>query len=251
MSTATTLPIGELARQSGFSTDTLRYYEKLGLVPSPARSESGRRTYDGRAVQRLRFIARAKELGCSLDEIRGLLSAYDEDCAGVQTQMRELVDAKITDAQRRVTELIAFTAQLQVARHSLSAAVSGGPCGPDCNCVSSTERSGQRFLTVVPLSATDRAIACTLNHADMGERITEWQAVLSTVTARISIDGGIRLSLGTDADLAEVSRLARAEWGCCSFFSFALTVDGRGVALEVRAPAEANEIVSSVFGVAT
>jgi MerR family copper efflux transcriptional regulator len=130
MNTSTALPISELARQSGFSTDTLRYYEKLGLVPPPARTENGRRTYNVRALDRLRFIARAKELGCSLDEIAGLLSAYDDDCADVQVQMRELVESKITDAQRRVTELIKFTAQLQEARTRFRQAARRGRVAP-------------------------------------------------------------------------------------------------------------------------
>jgi MerR family copper efflux transcriptional regulator len=249
MNISTALPIGELARQSGFSTDTLRYYEKLGLVPPPARTENGRRTYNVRALDRLRFIARAKELGCSLDEIAGLLSAYDDDCGDVQVQMRELVESKITDAQRRVTELIKFTAQLQEARHTLSAGASSGPCGPDCACVGA--EPSNRLLTVVPLSDSDPAIACTLGHGDLEGRIAEWQAILATVAARETLDGGIRLTLGAETNLAEVTRLARAEWGCCSFFAFAITVDDRGVALEVRAPADARELLTSVFGVAS
>lgn len=249
MSTVTPLPIGELARRSGFSTDTLRYYERLGLVPPPARTESGRRAYDARAVERLRFIARAKELGCSLDEIARLLSAYDADCADVQGQLRELVETKIGEAQHRVAELVAFTGQLQDARHALSVEASDGPCGPGCACLGDTS-PGDRLLTVVPLSTSRPAIACTLDHAEMGERIAEWQAALRAVTERSPIDGGIRLTLGPDADLAEVARLIRAESACCAFFSFALTVDDRGTALEVRAPAEARDLVTTVFGVA-
>lgn len=249
MSTATPLPIGELARRSGFSTDTLRYYERLGLVPPPPRTESGRRAYDVRALDRLRFIARAKELGCSLDEIGSLLTAYDADCAGVQGQLRELVDMKIGDAQRRVAELVAFTAQLQEARHGLSAETAEGPCGAGCACLGETAPTSH-LLTVVPLLASEPAIACTLNHAEMSDRIAEWQGVLATVIERSPIEGGIRLTLGSDANLAEVTRLARAEWACCSFFSFSITVDGRGTALEVRAPDEGRDLVASVFGVA-
>jgi hypothetical protein len=85
----------------------------------------------------------------------------------------------------------------------------------------------------------------------MEGRTAEWQAVLATVAARDTLDGGIRLTLGAETNLAEVTRLARAEWGCCSFFAFAITVDDRGIALEVRAPADAREILTSVFGVAS
>jgi hypothetical protein len=54
--------------------------------------------------------------------------------------------------------------------------------------------------------------------------------------------------LGGNVDLAEMTRLALAEWQCCTFFAFAITVDGRGAALEVRAPDVAAELLKSVFG---
>lgn len=229
MDTPTALPIGEVARRSGFSTDTLRYYERLGLMPAPARTEVGRRAYDLASLDRLRFIARAKDLGCSLDEIASLLSAWDADCSDVQANLRSLVDRRIGDPQRRVAELVAFTAQLQEARHALAEAAGlavDGPCGP-CG-----------------------SIACTLDHEDMATRLSEWQAVLGEVTGRASIDDGIRLTLAPSIDLGAVAHLTRAEWACCSFFAFGITVDGRGTAIEVRAPVEARDLVTAVFGAA-
>src|SRR5262245_25476249 len=68
-STAAPIAIGELSRQTGISIDTIRYYEHRGITPLPARTAAGRRRYDERSVDRLRFVARAKELGCTLDEI--------------------------------------------------------------------------------------------------------------------------------------------------------------------------------------
>lgn len=248
------LSITDIARQAGVPTSTLRYYDRLGPLASTGRRENGYRQYDDRAIDRLRFIARAKELGCSLDEISTLLTAFDEDCGEVQTPLRELVDGKIAIAQRRVAALVALTAQLQEARHALSAEASAGPCGPGCACVDVAPRTQPfltgRPLTVVQLAESDPAIACTLSHDEMGDRIAEWQAALTHVRDRTPVDGGIRLALGPDADLAEVTRLARAEWACCSFFAFTLTVDGRGTALEVRAPEAARDLVASVFGVA-
>jgi len=64
----------ELARRTGCNLETIRYYEKTGMIPDPPRTVSGYRVYDEAHVARLRFILRARELGFSIDEIRGLLS---------------------------------------------------------------------------------------------------------------------------------------------------------------------------------
>ena len=68
--------IAEVADRTGFSTPTLRYYEEIGLLPPAERTPAGYRVYDDRAVARLRFVARAKQLGCSLEEIADLADAW-------------------------------------------------------------------------------------------------------------------------------------------------------------------------------
>jgi DNA-binding transcriptional MerR regulator len=240
------LSITEVARAAGVPSSTLRYYDRLGLLASEGRADNGYRRYGDRALDRLRFIGRAKELGSSLDEIAALLTAFDDDCSHVQVSLRELVDDKIRLAQNRVSELVAFTAQLQEARHALAAEPASGPCGPGCACIDSASPPGS-VLTIAPPSF-ESDIACTLSHAEMGDRISQWQAVLAHVDECAAVDGGIRLTLARDVDLGEVSRLARAELSCCSFFSFSITIDGRGAALEVRAPEAAKELLAAVFG---
>jgi hypothetical protein len=92
-------------------------------------------------------------------------------------------------------------------------------------------------------------ICCTLSDADAVRlRIDDWRSVLEFISRRTKIDGGLRLELRDDAPIAEVVRLAEAEHGCCTFFAFALTIDSRGTALEVRAPAEAATLVRDLFG---
>jgi MerR family copper efflux transcriptional regulator len=241
------LSITEVSRRTGVPSSTLRYYERVGLLPGNRRA-NGYREFDERALDRLRFIHRAKELGCSLEEIAALLEAFDDDCADVQAPLRQLVDTKIADAQRRVAALVALTAQLQEARHALAVEASSGPCGPTCAC--SAERSDAVPRTVVPLSTANSAIACTLDYEAMPRRIADWQAALVHVERREALDGGIRLIFGPRSDIAEVVRLARDENACCSFFSFAFSIDDRGTALEVRAPAGAGELVTSIFGIA-
>ena len=70
--------IGEASRSSGVKVPTIRYYEQIGLLPSPPRTESNRRTFDGRDLRRLTFIRHARELGFELDAIRTLLSLQDD-----------------------------------------------------------------------------------------------------------------------------------------------------------------------------
>ncbi len=195
------LSITDVARRTGVPTSTLRYYDRLGLVASAGRGGNGYRRYDERALDRLRFIARAKELDCSLDEIATLLTAFDEDCGEVQAPLRDLVDGKIAIAQRRATELVALTAQLQEARHALTAEAAEGPCGPGCACVDDAPPQAGRSLIVVQLAESASEIACALSHEEMSDRITDWQAVLAHVRERSPLEDGIRLTFAPDADI--------------------------------------------------
>ena len=67
------LPIGRLSELSGVNIETIRYYERIGMMPKPPRSKSGRRIYGQADARTLGFIRRARELGFSLDEVRALL----------------------------------------------------------------------------------------------------------------------------------------------------------------------------------
>jgi MerR family transcriptional regulator, copper efflux regulator len=246
------LTIGQVAERTGFSTSALRYYEGLGLVTPTTRTEASYRVYDDDAVTRLGFIARAKQLGCSLDEIRDLLGMWDRDrCAPVQRRFHELVTEKIHATQQQIVELIAFASQLQMAAAHLGGPSMDGPCGDDCACL---ERAGDADATPTPVllmtsAPSDPPIACTLQPGALPERMADWQAVLASARERCrTADGRLRIEFAGDVDVAELARLATAEQECCTFFSFALTVDGRGIALEVGAPDTATEIASAVFG---
>lgn len=134
---ATTMRIAEVANRSGFSPATLRYYEQLDLLPEPQRTAAGYRAYDESVLARLDFIARAKTLGCSLEEIAELMPHWDGgQCAPVQDRLRELVTAKLSDTQARVAELEAFTADLRRIRVDLDSHTPDGPCDSHCGCLS-------------------------------------------------------------------------------------------------------------------
>ena len=96
--------IGRLAAQANVSVDTVRYYERAELLPSPARTASGYRTYPEGTVARLHFIRRAKDLGFSLDEIRDLLALSDQRETGV-SEIREIAARRLADVESRLEEL--------------------------------------------------------------------------------------------------------------------------------------------------
>ena len=100
------MKIGELARAAGVPIDTVRYYERQGLLPLPARTTSGYRQYGHDDVARLRFVRRAKALGFTLEEIRellGLSARREADMAGMKAAaMQKLadIDDKLAELQR-------------------------------------------------------------------------------------------------------------------------------------------------------
>ena len=94
----------ELAQRTGSNLETVRYYEKVGVLPEPPRARNGYRTYDTTHERRLRFVLRARELGFSLDEIRELLRLVDErgqPCA----EARAVAAAHLDDVRAKIADL--------------------------------------------------------------------------------------------------------------------------------------------------
>lgn len=98
------ITIGAVARQAGIGIDTIRYYEREGLLPKPQRRASGYRDYDGGAVERLRFIRRAKDLGFMLEDIRELLALSTDRERGVKS-VRQRAEVRLAEVERRIREL--------------------------------------------------------------------------------------------------------------------------------------------------
>ena len=98
------MQIGELAKSAGVPIDTVRYYERHGILPAPRRRPSGYRSYDTDDVARVRFIRRAKALGFSLEEIHDLLALTarrSRNMAGV----KKAATAKLADVEHKLSEL--------------------------------------------------------------------------------------------------------------------------------------------------
>ena len=121
------MKIGELASQTGSQIETIRYYEREGLLPAPTRSESNYRLYGASHVERLQFIRRCRSLDMSLDEIRGLLSfrdAPEESCDAVNS----LLDRHIEHVAKRIEELQSLQKQLTLLRSQCRTTQSAKDC---------------------------------------------------------------------------------------------------------------------------
>lgn len=103
-SRAATFPIGELSRRTGVNIETIRYYERIKMLPAPPRTESGRRVYGPVQVQTLTFIRRGRELGFTLDDIRALmtLERLDRACCG---EVREIAATHLGTIRARIADL--------------------------------------------------------------------------------------------------------------------------------------------------
>jgi MerR family mercuric resistance operon transcriptional regulator len=116
------LSIGDLARRTGVKVETIRYYERIGIVQSPARTLGGHRAYDHEALRRLGFIRRCRELGFGIDEIRdllGLVANNDFTCDEVRALTEShlaLVRRKRADLQRMERVLAAMVAECRNGR---------------------------------------------------------------------------------------------------------------------------------------
>ena len=105
------IKIGELAKRTGFSTKTIRYYELLGLLAKPERTESGYRLYTDKDAERLAFIEKAKRLGFSLEEIRDILTLNQQQqtpCVHVLA----LIDQKLQRVDDVLRDLRSFRREL-------------------------------------------------------------------------------------------------------------------------------------------
>lgn len=98
------IPIGVLSKETGVNIETIRYYERIAILPKPPRTGGGHRIYDGEHVKRLNFVRRARELGFTLDQVRTLLDMTDgsgETCEKVKSMTLGHLD----DVERKIADL--------------------------------------------------------------------------------------------------------------------------------------------------
>lgn len=120
------LTIGELGKATDTKVETIRYYERIGLLPKPPRTGGNYRAYGATELGRLSFIRRARDLGFPLDQVRALLSLSDDrgrDCATVDA----LAHNHLTEVERKITDLTAL-------RRELSALITSCKGGTVADC---------------------------------------------------------------------------------------------------------------------
>lgn len=116
------MQIGELAKHTGFQVETLRYYEKQGLLEPVSRTESGYRQYDNESLKQLRFIQQAKSVGFSLNEISELLTLRVEKDQHSCGEVKSIAEQKLEQIEIKIKELNSMRKVL----HKISDACCGG-----------------------------------------------------------------------------------------------------------------------------
>ena len=125
------LSIGFVARQTGCTVPTIRYYEEIGLLAAAARSDTGRRHYDDNAVRRLTFIRRCRDFGFSIDQVRELVNLADEPQRPC-VEVRDIAAVHLAEVRSKLAELQALEASLSNFVVSCGTACAGG-AAVDCN----------------------------------------------------------------------------------------------------------------------
>lgn len=146
------MKIGEVAAASGCHLETIRYYERIGLLPPPGRTASGYRAYTGTDVERVRFITRGRNLGFSLDEIRSLLRLTEDpdlSCEGADQLARHhlaKIRQRIAELQRMARELELTVKECAGGRRAACAILGAlqGPASPKSKTRSQVDVHRQR-----------------------------------------------------------------------------------------------------------
>ncbi len=130
------MPIGELSRRSRVNIETIRYYERIKMLPAPPRTAGGRRVYGPAETRTLAFIRRARELGFTLDEIRALLTLSADDGPDACGEVRALAADHLGDVRAKIRDLRAM-------EHVLADAVRRCDAGeaPGCPLIETLSRS--------------------------------------------------------------------------------------------------------------
>jgi DNA-binding transcriptional MerR regulator len=140
---ARTLTIGQVARAAGVTAKAIRYYEQIGVLPAPSRTASGYRQYEEAAVERLRFVSRARALGLPLRRLRILTGALNgRSSAPLRPRLLAVVQQHLGVVRHRIAELEMLQRQLEEVSHRMQASPPSRASGA-CRCLETGTSSPQ------------------------------------------------------------------------------------------------------------
>jgi DNA-binding transcriptional MerR regulator len=125
--------IGQVARETGLSIDTIRFYEKQGLSKRPSRTEGGFRVFGPEEIQGLKFVRKAQELGFSLEEIRELL-ILKADHVPACSHVKDMLEQKLVGVEQKIHELRSLKHSLNNALHQCKRGLKNGSRGHNDRC---------------------------------------------------------------------------------------------------------------------
>ncbi len=137
----TQLKIGMLARRTGMSASTIRYYEEIGLLPKALRKAGGQRSYGGEDIARLTFIRRSRDLGLSIEHVRALLLLATDPKRSC-SDARDLASDQLTTVRAKLRELKRLERSLKAFVADCDSSCAGGS-GPDCVILQSLQDQPQ------------------------------------------------------------------------------------------------------------
>ena len=134
--------IGKVARRTGLSVDAIRFYQKRGLVPAPARTPAGYRIFAQAEIEDLQFVSKVQELGFSLTEIRELL-VLKRRAEHTCPEVRDLIQRKLSDVRAKIAAMQEFEAQLAQALRKCSRARKAHDDEKSCPVLEEIQRASQ------------------------------------------------------------------------------------------------------------
>ena len=143
---------GELARLAGVSTDTLRHYERKGVLPAPRRARNGYRVYPTQALEQVRLVRRALGVGFTLDELAPILKERERGGAPCR-RVRTLAAAKLAQVETRLSELIAVRDELRATLADWDARLSKTNAGERAGLLDALARSSTNRSQTLPARA--------------------------------------------------------------------------------------------------
>lgn len=232
----TGLRVSELAERAGVAPSTVRFYERAGLLSPARRAANGYRVFEESALDELAFIARAKGIGMSLEDITDLVAAWPHGrCQSLQARMRVYLAGRISEVRGQLAELGAFERQLRTVLGRLSARDPGQErCGQGCGCETDLDLAAEETAhSPVPWG-------CSLGQDAPVSGAGQWREVAAAGLSAEQVGDAIRLLLPADPDvIASAAALCAAETARSPQARFLLEVTACEVTLTIQAPGAA------------